>query len=241
MTNATLSATLTVTDILLNGIDSTARFTVKAIRFTIKAARAIWPVIETVGILVLAIALYLGFKTYETGVAFRQWCDRLVADSLKPTALLMPAIDTDDAATADAPDSEDILTEWQDKAAQVAHMATVVEYAATHKVPDWYKEAVDMAVDELNATDAAPTPYTLEELVELSKQPDAELPDWEKEAIAQAIDTLKMVEEYRQVEAWTDLSGYNIRELKKMASAAKIKGYNKMTKAQLIRAIAYNM
>lgn len=36
----------------------------------------------------------------------------------------------------------------------------------------------------------------------------------------------------------TDLSGLGIRELKKLASERKLKGYGKMTKAQLLQALA---
>jgi Rho termination factor, N-terminal domain len=194
MTNATFSATLTAADTLLNGIDSTARFALKATRYTVKAARAAWPVIKIAAMLMLAIAIFLGFKTYEMGGSFRLWCDRLVEQSLEVriAGYLMPA--PEKADDMPAPSSEEILAEWQEKA---AHMVTVVEYAETNHVPDWYKEAVAQAVDALNA-----------------------------------------VEEFRQVEAWTELSGYTIRELKKMASKAKIKGYPKMSKAELIKTLA---
>lgn len=184
MTNATFSATMTAADIFLNGIDSTARFAIKAARFA-------WPIAKTAGIIMLAIAIFLGLKAFEAGEAFGQWCDRLVAESqrVKIAGYLMSAIDEPQGQSSD-----EILAEWKDK---VAHMATVVEYADSHDVPDWYKEAV-----------------------------------------AQAVDTLNAVEKYRQVEAWSALSGYTIRELKKMASEAKIKGYPKMTKAELIKALA---
>lgn len=186
MTNATLSATLTAADTLLNGIDSTARFALKASRFTVKAARAAWPVIKIAGMLMLAIALFLGFKAYEMGEAFRIWCDRLVEESLQVriAGYLMPATDAAEADDMPTPSAEEILAEWQVKA---ANMQVVMQNA-------------------LNTIDTA-----IAEVVELKRV---------------------------STEPQTDLSGYTIRELKKMASKAKIKGYPQMPKAELIKALA---
>lgn len=142
------------------------------------------------------------------------WLNQLVEDSSsKPQVyLLMPSsVDTDNTADANVPNVPNvdaILAEWQNKAA-----LTVPE------LPDWYKEAVAQPADRAIATD--------EEILAAD------------EAIAHDLEVDdRSSEEMGQTDTWITLSGYTIRELKKMASEAKIKGYPKMTKAELILALS---
>ncbi len=200
-------------------INTSNRFT----RFYTTNKTAIDTLLLLLQLIAMAIALLGLLSLLGWALAISQagaWLNQLVEDSLRSPQvyLLMPATDTLDTQSNDVPNvpnADAILAEWQERA---AHMQSVVEYTETHSVPDWYKEAVALATDALQTVDAA-IPCGMRTAAH-----DLEVADRDRSV--------------GQADTWIALGGYTIRELKKMASEAKIKGYPRMTKAELILALS---
>jgi Rho termination factor, N-terminal domain len=210
-------------------INTTNRFT----KFYTSNKNSIDTLLLLVQIVAIAIALLgllalLGWALAITHAV--AWLNKLVEDSLAKPRLLMPAVDTVDA---DVPNSDAILAEWQERA---AHMQSVVEYAETHSVPDWYKEAVALATDALQTVDAA-IPYGMRTAAEVDDLKKA-IPCGMRTAAHDLEVDDRSSEEMGQTDTWIAISGYTIRELKKMASDRKISKYSNMSKAELILALS---
>jgi Rho termination factor, N-terminal domain len=148
------------------------------------------------------------------------WLNQLVEDSLESPQvyLLMPTTDTDNTADANVPNvstADAILAEWQNKAALTAP-----------ELPDWDKDAVAQAADRAITTDEEilAADEAISEALCLSPAHDLEVDDRDRSV--------------GQTDTWIALSGYTIRELKKMASDRAISKYSNLTKNELILALS---
>jgi Rho termination factor, N-terminal domain len=99
-----------------------------------------------VQLVAMAIALLTLLSLLGWALAISEaiaWLDRLVEDSLESQRLLMPAIGTLDAVDNDVPtvpNTDAILTEWQEIAQR---------WAGVDEVSDWQQEAIANQVNEL--------------------------------------------------------------------------------------------